>query len=329
MNVEYSIFNVEVNTSFLKYFTSVLEIHYSTFNICQVKLNLILICLLLIVSTPLSLWSQSGLERKYKAGEHYRYRLTTQVLHNGAWQSTTISVCELQVVADSNNIPYDEVHWISKKVITAKDTTDRTAEAIQVKPYRISLHPKGQMNIPKIDVADMTGEITDFNTFLVAISPKLGIAGLKKKGDVYVQKEMLKGDFSNGKDILKGNDCLAVRVTLTDANKDNAWLESSFLPPADTCLHFLTPDMNTPVAPDTLNNFQMVKPFNNRYNVLYGKEYFTINSTVQKKDGKLKEATMVNKLSLKIKLFCDDQYSNCQSTMPFSIVRNLKVELIQ
>jgi hypothetical protein len=286
----------------------------------------ILICLLLIVlNTPLALLSQG---RKYKPGDHYRYRLTTQVVHNGVWQSTTVSLCELQVVADSNNIPYDEVRWISKKVITAKDSTDQTAEATQVKPYRISLPPKGQLNMPKIDVAGMTGEITDFNTFFVAVSPKLGIAGLKKKGDVYVQKEVLKGDFSNGKDILKGNDCLAVRVTLTDANKENAWLETSFLPPADSCLHFLTPDMNTPVAPDTLNNFQMVKPFNNRYNVLYGNEFFTVNSTVQKKDGKLKEATMINKLSLKIKLFCDDHY-NCQSTMPFSIVRNLKLELIQ
>jgi hypothetical protein len=238
-------------------------------------------------------------------------------------------VCELQVVADSNGIPYDEVHWISKKVITAKDSTDRTAEAIKVKPYRISLHTKGQLNLPKIDVADMTGEITDFNTFFVAISPKLGIASLKKKGDVYIQKEVVKGDFSNGKDILKGNDCLAVRATLTDANKENALIETSFLPPADSCLHFLTPDMNTPVAPDTLNNFQMVKPFNNRFNVLYGKEYFIVSSTIQKQDGKLKEAAMINKLSLKIKLYCDDQYGNCRSTMPFSIVRNLKLELIQ
>ena len=293
----------------------------------RIKTNYILICLLLIVlSAPLSLLSQ---ERKYQPGEHYRYRLTTQVQHNGVWQWTSISVCELWVVADNYGIPYDEVHWISKKVITPKDSVDETVEAMQVKPYRISLHPNGQLNIPKIDVAGMTGEITDFNTFFVAISPKLGIAGLKKKGDVYIQKEVLKGDFSNGKDILKGNDCMAVRVTLTKANKEKAWIETSFLPPADSCLHFLTPDMNTPVAPDTLNNFQMVKPFNNRFNVLYGKEYFTINSTVQKKDGKLKEATMINKLSLKIKLNCDDQYGNCQSTMPLSIVRNLKLELLE
>jgi hypothetical protein len=296
-----------------------------------------LFCLAIIVFTiPLSLWSQTKqatkannlLERKYKPGERYRYRLTTDVSHNGKWQSTIIAVCELQVVTDSLGIPCDEVHWISKKVITAKDTTDETAEALQVKPYRISLHAKGQINLPKLEIAGMTGEITDFHTFFVAISPKLGINDLMKKSDVHVQKEFVRGDFANGKDIIKGNDCLAVQLKLTDVNKENALIETSFLPPADTCLTYLTTDMNKPVAGDTINNFQMVKPLNNRFNVLYGKEDFIINSIMQKKDGKIKEATMVNHLNLKVKVLCDDQYTNCQATMPFTILRNLKLELL-
>ena len=272
---------------------------------------------------------KSAVARKYQPGEHYQYRLTTNVFHNDVWQSKIIAVCELRVITDSAGIPYEEIHWISKKEITAKDSTDHTAEALQVKPYRISLHPNGQMNLPKIEVAGMTGEITDFNTFIVAISPKLGINNLKKKGDVYIHKEVVKGDFSNGKDIIKGNDCLVVKATLKEVNNENVMIETSFLPPTDSCLHFLTDDMNKPVSPDTLNNFQMVKPFaSNRYNVLYGKEYFIINSIIQKKDGKLKQATMVNRLLLKIKVYCDDHYANCQSTMPFNILRNLKLELL-
>lgn len=297
----------------------------------------VLICLLFsaaIISSPSMSQTKSASEkgaalRKYQPGERYRYQLTTDVVHNDVWQSKIIAVCELQVVTDSNGIPYDEIHWISKKVFTAKDSSDHTAEARQVKPYRVSLHPNGQVDLPKIDIADMTGEITDFNTFIVAISPKLGINTLKKKGDVYVHKEMIKGDFSNGKDIVIGNDCLAVQAALKEVTNKNVMIETSFLPPADTCLRFLTTDMTKPVTPDTLNNFQMVKPFaGNRYNVLYGKEYFIINSTVQKKDGKLTQATMINRLALKIKVYCDAQYANCQSTMPFSILRNLKLELL-
>lgn len=55
-------------------------------------------------------------ERKYKTGDRYRYRLTTEVVHNGQCQLPIMAVCELQVVSDSNGIPCDEVRRISKKV---------------------------------------------------------------------------------------------------------------------------------------------------------------------------------------------------------------------
>jgi hypothetical protein len=101
------------------------------------------------------------------------------------------------------------------------------------------------------------------------------------------------------------------------------------MPPAQSCISFLTADMNTPVVADTINNFQMVRPFgNNKYNVLYGREFFYINSTVSKKDGKITQATMTNLLSLKIKLYCGEDYSGCQSTIPFTIERTLKLELL-
>jgi hypothetical protein len=290
-----------------------------------------LITTLLLVATShvFANTNQSPAERKYIPGEHDRYRMITDVVHNGKWQSTIIAVCELQVKKDSKGIPYDEVHWISKKEITEKDTSDKSDDAKKVKPYRISLHPKGELNLPKIEEAAMTGEITDFNTFFVAISPKLGIDKLKKEGDIYHQKDPVKGDFSNGKDITLGNDCLSVTIMLADDTKDSLLLQTHFMPPKDTCLHYLTDDMRQPVITDTINNFQMVRPFaNNRVNVLYGRENFIIKSTVRKKDGKLTQATMTNNLVLKIKLACDDQYNNCQGTMPFTIYRTLKLELL-
>ena len=291
---------------------------------------------LLLLCLPLSSRLQTpkehpgiSLERKYQPGDQYRYRLTTNVEQNGKWQSKIIAVCELKVVTDSSRIPYDEVRWISKKVITAKDTTDFTKEAQEVPPYRISLHPKGRLDIPTLSVAGMTGEITDFNTFFVAVSLKLGISNLKGTGDQHTGKEPVKGDFSNGKDILKGNDCLITQVGITAINQQYIELKSSFLPPATNCFDYLTTDLSQPVVADSSNNFQMVRSSDpGKVNILFGREFFIIDSRIQRKDGKIKQATMDNQLKLKLKFNCDERYENCQATMPFSIVRHLLLELL-
>jgi hypothetical protein len=295
-----------------------------------------LICIIACLALPTITKAQTAKattpifpERKYKPGESYRYRLSTEVVHNGQWQASIIAVCELKVATDEKGIPYDEIRWISKKVITAKDSIDQSEKARNVKYYRISLHKKGDVLLPPIDIADMTGEITDLNTFFVAISPKLIGTSFTKQGDSIIQKENVIGNFSNGKDILEGRDCLAVRTVLTANEDKHVQTTSYFLPPTDSCLQYYTRDLQTPVSPDTINNFQMVRPAgNDRFNVLYGNEQFIIKSTVSKKDGKLLKATMVNRLNLKIKVFCDKQYASCQTTMPYTMLRNLKLELL-
>jgi hypothetical protein len=292
-----------------------------------------LILSLLIMATPLFFFAQSSssqkLNRRYKTGEMYRYRMTTDVTHNGKWQSTIIAVCELKVIADSAGIPYDEVRWISKKVFTIKDTLEHTAELHNTSPYRISLHSKGKLDIPPIQDAGMTGEITDFNTFFVAISPKLGIDALHKPGDLFKKPEQVKGNFANGKDILKGEDCLAVTNTLLKKDKRNAFIKTDFHPPSTGCLDYYTADMKQPVAGDTINNFQMVRYFSaSKVNLFYGKEEFVINSTINTKDGKLQEASMINALRLNLKLNCNTDYSDCQNTFPFTIRRTIRLELL-
>jgi hypothetical protein len=267
--------------------------------------------------------------RKYVAGEKYRYKMTTEYSQNNEWKSTTEAVCELTVIKDSNNIPYDEIRWLSKKTFSATDTTDETKEATLVKPYRISLDPKGTMAIPTIEQPGMTGPITDFNTFFVAISPQMNVATLQHTGDNVLAQPAVKGNFSNGKNILKGEDCLCVSLSLLDNARDKVVLLTTFTPPGRSCLTYLSDDMKRPVIKDTMNNFQMVMPAgNDKFNVQYGREFFNITSTIKKRDGKIQEATMINELKLKLKLNCDNTYKACLSEMPFSIQRTVTIELL-
>jgi hypothetical protein len=152
---------------------------------------------------------------------------------------------------------------------------------------------------------------------------------LQKKGDRFQKKEPVKGDFSNGKDIVKGMDCLQVSMTFIDENKEQVKLFTTFQPPADSCLNYLLEEMRTPVVKDTINNFQMVRNMNNgAYGVFYGREFFDINTTIKKKDGKITQATMYNLLSLKVKQHCDYEYKNCRLEIPGTIKRELVLELL-
>ncbi len=268
--------------------------------------------------------------RRYKPGETSRYSLTTEEIQNGKWSSTTTVVCKLNVVTDSAGIPYEEVHWLSKKKVTEKDTTDETSFALAVKPYRISLDPSGRIDLPKIDVSAMTGAIEDFNTFFVAISPLLGATQLKAAGDSFTVPIPIKADFSNGSSILNGVDCFAVSINMTGETKKAVMLHTAFMPTPQACFNYLLDEMNKPVIKDTVNNFQMVSPLgNDKYNVQYGREMFYINSMVRKHDGRIVSAEMSNTLTLHLKVFCDKNYANCQAEIPFTEVRNLKLELLK
>lgn len=269
--------------------------------------------------------------RKYTGNEVYRYRLTTYSYFNNQLTAKAVAICELKVV-DDGGVPYDEIRWLSKKEYHT-DSTDLTKEANAVQPYRISLHPKGKLAIPALNNARMTGEITDFNTFFVAVSPLMGIASLKKTGDSFTKPDVVKGNFANGKDILKGEDCLQVTLTWLAETATDVTVQSAFLPPAQNCLNYFLPEFSTPVAKDTINNFQMVRLYgkgDNFFGVMYGKENFTITSTVRKTDGKIRHAVMENLLLLKGKMQCDEALKNCVITLPAAstIYRKLELELI-
>jgi hypothetical protein len=267
--------------------------------------------------------------RKYRPGESYSFRLTMEEFHGGGWDHTNIAECELKVVVDSAGIPYDEVRWVSMKVLRPKDSSALDMKANAVTPYRISLNPGGKIDLPRIGVPEMTEPIQDFNTFFVAVSPLVGISGLKNISDSFVIKDPVKADFSNGAAILKGEDCIAITVRLKDLTREKAMLYTSFFPANHSCLSFLLPEMNTPVVGDTVNNFQMVLQMSpDKYLVQFGRELFYINSTIRRSDGKITDASMFNRLDLKMKINCDKDYKSCQMEMPFSEERKLKLELL-
>jgi hypothetical protein len=292
-------------------------------------------CLLVLLVYPVLLPAQDTptagklFPRKYKVGDKYHYSLTTESLYNGKWNSTSIVVLELVVVADSAGIPFDEVRNVSKIEMTPKDTVDKSKEAQSVKPYRISLHPSGALIIPKIEVAGMTGPITDFITFFVAVSPQSRVTTLQKKGDSLVNKDLAKGNFANGKTILVGDDCLAITARMIDISRKEVKLRTDFMPPATPCLTYLLEDMRKPVVEGVLNNFQMVQPVGaGKCNVQFGNELFTINTVMSRADGKIKQATMSNTLQLTLRMNCDSTYKGCNMEVPFRIQRNLKLELL-
>lgn len=273
--------------------------------------------------------SKPLLERKFRQGEIFRYRLTMDELHNGQWTSTLVSVCELKTVIDSNGVPNDEVRWISKKKITPKDTVDETNEALSVKPFNISVDIRGSLKIPKIEQPGMTEPIQDFITFFVAVSPQLGTTELNQKGDSIVNTKTIQADFSNGHPIIKGDDCFRVTKQLIDVTKKELLFKISFLPPDQSCFNYILDEMKEPVMKDAPNNFQMLQETgNDRLNVQYGREKFIINSTNRRSDGKIISATMSNTLNLKLKLNCNKEYKDCQGEFQFVMQRNLRLELL-
>lgn len=284
--------------------------------------------LLLLVTGQASMAQVPAL--KYKTGDKHSYQLITSFSYNGQPQPASLAICEVTTGKDQKGVPFEEVKWTSLKRIKGTDTTDESATALAVKPYTLSLDSNGSLALPKIDVPDMTGPITDFHTFYVAVGPQLGLKQLKKAGDQVVKPDMVKGDFANGKTILVGNDCLQITSGITEINKQQVIIKTQFLPPASPCLTFLLDDMKEPVIKDTLNNFQMVRPgAGGLYNVQYGREFFTINTSIRKTDGRIGKADMHNLLNLKVKLNCDSTYQQCQREVPFKIERNLTLELLK
>src|SRR5690242_12275559 len=152
--------------------------------------------ILLLLLFPATAFCQAVKERVYKKGDVFKYQLTSESYNNGNLNAKSVSVSEHTVVADSGFLA-EEIKWLSKKLYTTKDTTSQDDIAKKVKPYRISLVPGDHMKMPPLTVPEMTGEITDLNTFYVAIAPALHAQKLSKKLP-YFKDSVVRGKFADG-----------------------------------------------------------------------------------------------------------------------------------
>jgi len=265
------------------------------------------------------------IKRIFREGNKKKYQLVLEEWHNGKQDIWTRAVCELNTINDSGSY-YELVKWISMVQAKGKDSIVGDTIAAKVKPYRIALDSSGKLEIPKIDVPAMTQPIQDFTTFFVAISTQLGIAHLKHVGDVYEIPSTIKGDLASGNFILEGEDCFRVKLKYQSKKRKEVTIVTSFEPPKDSCLTYLLPEMNIPVSETVRNNIQMIMPSNDKFNIQYGLEEFTIESHISRRTGTLLHATMSNSIILKMKINCNANYQDCSFEMPFRIVRKLKLE---
>ncbi|WP_207513953.1 hypothetical protein [Longitalea luteola] len=266
--------------------------------------------------------------RKYKPGDTYKYKLTTDVYRNDKYAGKTISVSEHRVVQEGD-VPGEEIKWLSKMTINGKDTIRLDSIAQTVAPYRISLLPEGKVLLPKLTIPQMVGEVTDLNTFFVAIAPALNADKLTSKNPVITNAEWRQGNFADSIFILYGTDCIEVKQRLVSATRQYNHIQTLFSPPDSFCL---TPLIDT-VARKTYdfpNNFQMIqKGEGDKVNVFWGVETFVINTKIDNRNGAILHATMDNVLNLRMRYNSTPDLKSYAVEMPVTIKRSLRLELLR
>jgi hypothetical protein len=281
--------------------------------------------LLLIVSS-LAGHAQRIKDREYIAGKTFTYQLNTQTWRNNQPDAKSVAV-SLHTVTEENNIPGEKVRWMLKTVYTAKDTTNMDTIAQRVTPYFISLDPKGTLAIPPLSIPAMTGEITDLNTFYVAIAPMLHCQLLNTKNPLF-KDSVLHGNFADGREIIRGEDRMQVTQKLVRQTKKITVIETSFTPPAQLSITPMIDTIGKQIF-ETPNNFQMVRKGNgNKVNLLWGVETFIITSTIDNDTRQLLEADMTNNLQLRMRYNSAPDLSTFDTEFPLTIKRVLHLQLL-
>ena len=271
--------------------------------------------------------SQTIKFRKYKKGHQFRYQLTTESFRNSQPDSKTISVSKHTVVEDSGYFA-EEIKWLSKTVFSEKDTLHLDTLAQKIPAYKISLVPGRQLKIPPLTISEMTGELTDLNTFYVAISPALHIQQLGPNR-LSFRDSILKGNFADDKQILAGEDCIQVTQKLLIKDKNTTLIKTSFEPPRYTGITPLLDTIGKQLF-DMPNNFQMVrKGTGDKVNLLWGVEEFVITSTLDNNTGQILKADMINLLNLRMRYNCSRDLKTYEAEIPLTIKRVLQLVLLQ
>jgi len=287
-------------------------------------LKILITCLL-----PFTCFSQTVPYRHYKKGEVLKYRISTESYRNGQPSGKSVAVSKHRVIKHKG-VWSEEIRWLGKTNYSG-DSVTAILDSItaRIKPYRVSLSPKGNVPLPKLDFPAMTGEITDLNTFLVAIAPALKAQQLSATQTQLKNEGLRQGNFADGVLILTGTDCIEVTQQLLKDEKDYAEVRTSFLPPATFCLEPLIDSIRT-VTGTVPNNFQMIqKGAGDKVNLFWGVESFIIDSKIDKRTGRLLEAEMTNELALRMRYNSTKDLTTYAVEMPVSIKRKVKLELMK
>jgi hypothetical protein len=279
----------------------------------------------LLVFIPVISFSQKIKDRQYTKGETLTYRITTDVFRNNKFDGRTLAV-SLHTVAEDNGLLAERIRWMLKTVYSDKDTINADSTARKVPAYSISLSPNGSLKIPPLTIPDMTGEITDLNTFYVAVSPALHVQKLSKSNPVF-NDSILHGQFADGKQIISGEDRIEVIQKLIKQDKHISIVQTSFLPPSKLSI---TPLIDTigKQSFDQPNNFQMVrKVAGDKVNLMWGVEQFTITTKLDNHTGKILEAKMVNTLTLRMRYNASADLLTYDGEIPLNIRREVVLEL--
>lgn len=269
--------------------------------------------------------------REYRVGSQLDYVLATRVLHNGKPASNSVAVAHDAVVSRSG-VPFDRVTFRHLKECSGSGSAKckiLDSYASEVAPVYVSLAAHGTISMPRLKVSEMTGTVTDFVTFWVAMSAKMGIAKLHRPGDHLLVPAPILGSWANAGSIPLGRDYLAVAQQLVSMTPDTVTFRTSFRPPDQHGLAMAQAWMQTPVSGSTPNNFeQLIEQGKAGATVMWGHEKFTITTTVRRTSGVILEAQMENELDLQMRMGCTSDADHCGPAMPFTVTRHETLRLI-
>ncbi len=270
-------------------------------------------------------WTYS---RVYTAGETWAYELTTTHRHDGAFEKREVGLSSHEVRPDATG---EVVRWTSLSIEAPEGTiTDESAAAQAVPPYEMSLLVDADMALPALTVPEMTGMITDLFTYYVAVSSSLGVTELHAPGDVYTPESPVQGDWSDGAGTPVGQDCIVPSIEFLELDVEGklARFETRFEVPDDPdCFEWIHESWSAPVVEGKANNFQQVLDLGGALFAMYGVEWFTIRTEVDTTDGRIRSATMENRLDLRTLGGCDDEWQNCGHDAPLVIEREEQLVL--
>lgn len=263
-------------------------------------------------------------KRVYDVGASSVYRLTTRAYHNGKFASESIATSR-HLIVERKGTPFERVTFTGLEESTKQGKKSLVALpgiVKKVKPFYISLAPHGSLSIPKLNVPQMTGPITDLITFWVALSPKVGADKLHAVGAGRTLQKPFGGDWANGASLPVGRDQTVVTSQLIALTPKTTTFKTSFLPPSGAGIQMAHPFMTKRVVSTAPNNFEQVQAIGDgEFDAMWGNERYVITETVDRKSGQIIHATMDNYLKLKLRVQCDAGFKRCGPEFPFTITR--------